>query len=157
MARCIYESLKPSHGQREPLSLIHILPAPARTSARSSNRLAATSLTAFGRRCRLASPVVRLASSRYLLQGTFEKIHFQRPLRQKLLQKPVLFLKPRRSSLNRRNRALHPHLPSIQQATRNIQFLGQSRDVVAALHPRHRKTPEFLRVTPVPLNGRAEV
>ncbi len=138
-----------THQPRHAL-VIHHQAAPACTSARSSNRLAATSLTALGRRCRLASAAVRLASSRYLLQGTFEKIHLQRALRQKLLQLPILFLKPRRSSRDRRNRAMHPHLPPIQQAPRHIQFLGQSRNVVATLHPRHRKAPELLRVNPLP-------
>src|SRR5271157_3613442 len=45
-----------------------------------------TSLLGSGRRCHLASAAVALASSLDFLQGTFEKIHLQSLLCQKLLQ-----------------------------------------------------------------------
>ena len=66
-----------------------------------------------GRRCRLASAAVRLASSRYLLQGAFEKIHLQRPLRQELLQLTVLLLEPRRARRDRRNRPFQTPTPAV--------------------------------------------
>jgi hypothetical protein len=66
-----------------------------------------------GRRCRLASAAVRLASSRYLLQGAFEKIHLQRPLRQKLLQLPVLVLQPRKAWRDGRNRPFQTPKPTV--------------------------------------------
>jgi hypothetical protein len=45
-----------------------------------------TSLRGSGRRCHFARAAVALASSLDFLQGTFEKIHLQSLLCQKLLQ-----------------------------------------------------------------------
>ena len=54
---------------------------PADTSARYPGCLALTSVRGFGRRCRLARLRIALASSLDFLQGTFEKICFQRLVR----------------------------------------------------------------------------
>jgi hypothetical protein len=52
----------------------------------NSGYLAMTSLLGSGRRCHFARDAVALASSLDFLQGTFEKIHLQGLLCQKLLQ-----------------------------------------------------------------------
>jgi hypothetical protein len=49
-----------------------------------------TSLPGFGRRCLLATLCAPLASSLDFLQGTLEKIHFQRFVRQRPFQLAIL-------------------------------------------------------------------
>src|SRR5262249_48280698 len=66
------------------------LPVPTDTCARYSSCLAATSLPGLGHRCLLARAAAPLASSLDFLQGTLEKIHFHRFLRQQTLQLPDL-------------------------------------------------------------------
>src|SRR5882762_4932969 len=61
-------------------------PLTSDTCARYSACLAMTSLLGSGRRCHFARAAVALASSLDFLQGTFEKIHLQGLLCQKLLQ-----------------------------------------------------------------------
>src|SRR5262244_1349432 len=75
------EQLEPvAHGEPVPGS-----PPPVDTCARCSGHLATASLPEFDRRCLLARLAARLASSLDFLQGTFEKIHLQRFLRQNSL------------------------------------------------------------------------
>src|SRR4029077_9974324 len=62
------------------------LPVLTDTSARFPSCLASTLRPGFGRRCLLARAFFPLASSLDFLQGTFEKIHLQRLVRQQPLQ-----------------------------------------------------------------------
>ena len=90
-----------------------------------------------------------LASSLDFLQGTFEKIHLQRLLRQQALQIAHL---PAELSYRRCNpRAalagvLKLALPLIQDRAMDAQFLRQRRDAGTIPHPLHRHPPERLRV-----------
>src|SRR6266849_9614322 len=99
-----------------------------------------TSLLGSGRRCHLARAAVALASSLDFLQGTFEKIHLQGLLCQKLLQ-AMDFLAVSRCVRAGPRRFLswfnHLQLPApLVQAPRSYpEFSRQLTDIFASLHP----------------------
>src|SRR5215467_15659967 len=109
-------------------------PAPTDTFARYSRCLARASLLGSRRRCRLARVAAPLASSLDFLQGTLEKIHFHRLLRQQPLQLPDL-LAQLRCAGNRFPMLHRLQLisPLVQKPPMYTQFLRQRPDVIAAL------------------------
>jgi hypothetical protein len=98
-----------------------------------------TSLLGFGRRCHPASPVFLLASSLDFLQGTFEKIHLHRLLRQQPLQLMDL-LSVRRFMRVRPWRwfswldVIEFGAPLVKTSSGYSQFFRQIANVVAAPH-----------------------
>src|SRR5688572_1779733 len=123
----------------------------AGTSARYSGCLAWASIPGFPRRRLLARSDVVLASSRDSLQGTFEKIDFQRLLCQQPLQF-IDFLLPFPALDSRRFPArvrFHPFTPLVQQRAINPQFLRKRRHIGAALEPLQSLGAQFLRVFPI--------
>ena len=101
--------------------------------------LARTSLPGSGRRCPLASSAALLASSLDFLQGTFEKIHFQRLFPQQPLQLLGLltvgqFVRVRPSRLFSRLYQIEFSPPFVETPPGYPQFLRQVADVLAAFH-----------------------
>src|ERR1700678_1526206 len=117
--------------------------ATARTYARSLSRLARASVLGFARRCRLARSVALLASSLDFLQGTFEKIQFQRFLRQKPLQAVSLlavgpFMCTRSHRLLTRFEQIQFGSPFVETSSSHAELLGQLTDVLTTLHASYR-------------------
>ena len=101
-----------------------------------------TSLPGSGRRCHFARSAALLVSSLDFLQGTFEKIHFQRLFRQQLLQLVGLFAVGRfvRAGSSRLFSRLHQveFRPPLVEASRGDPQLSRQRsDVLAVPHALH--------------------
>jgi hypothetical protein len=98
-----------------------------------------TSLLGFPRRCHLASPVFLLASSLDFLQGTFEKIHLHRLLRQQSLQLMDLlsvrrFMRVRPWLFFSWLEVIKLAAPFVETSSGYSQFLRQIAYVVTAPH-----------------------
>jgi hypothetical protein len=101
---------------------------------------------------RLASLPAALASSLDFLQGTFEKICFQRFIRHQPLQQADLLPQFTLSRVCRWSFAVIDRLqlitPLVQQPPMHAELLGERDDVFAALQPLDRHLPKCLGVTP---------
>src|ERR1700744_3598122 len=124
---------------------------PTDTSARYPGCLALTSVPGFGHRCRLARLRIALASSLDFLQGTFEKICFQRFVRHQALQlrplEPELalpaVLRWRFPIVNR----FQLVAPLIEQPSMHTELCRQRNDVVAVLQSLNCHLPEGLGIS----------
>ena len=125
---------------------------PADTCARCLSCLAKASLLGFRRRCPLATDAALLASSLDFLQGTFEKIQFQRLVRQHPLQladflpERGLTRVPRRRSSSLWPKGIQLIPPLVQKPPMYVKFLRQCHDVIAGLQSLHRHPAELLRI-----------
>src|SRR5262249_37413004 len=144
-------SVRPGIGRNPPGS-----PAPGNTSGRYSSGLAWTSLPGSGRRCPLARVFALLASSLDFLQGTLEKIHFQRLIRQRPSQLFVLQTQRGFSSFLGLLAIstvgwFQLIAPLIQHPPVHTQLLRQRSDILAVPHPLDRHLTECDWISPYSL------